>query len=63
MYEMIKQLYEELNQANLNKAREIMGALVKKGMDKKFLAEVFKTIATEKMAQAIFDEIAGALKK
>jgi len=38
-------------------------ALVKKGMDQKFLAEVFKTIATEKMAQILYDEIARSLKK
>jgi hypothetical protein len=63
MYELIKQLYDELNQGSLTKAREITTVLIKKGMDKKFLAEVMKTIATEKMAQILWDEVAGALKK
>ena len=56
MYDLIKQLYEELNQGSLTKAREIMAALIKKGMDKKFLADSFKIISTERMAQALWDE-------
>lgn len=64
MYDLIKKLYDELNQGDLNKAREIMSVLKKKGMDRNFLTTMFKTVAIEKMVEALYDEKdPGALKK
>ncbi len=59
LYDLIKQLYEEMSssQGDYKKATEIMLALIKKGVDKKFIAEAFKTIAVEKMAMVLYDEV------
>lgn len=65
MYELIKQIYDEFyrNDGSLTKAREIMNVLIKKGMDKKFLAEHFKILAAERSALILYDELVGAMKK
>jgi len=64
IYDEVKRLYEALNtDSDVKKAKEILSSLMGKGVDRDFISGVFKTLAVEKMALYLFDEVEKERKK
>jgi len=64
IYDEIKRLYEALNMdSDVKKAKEILSGLVERGVDRDFIAGAFKTLAVEKMALYLYDEVEKERKK
>jgi len=58
IYDEVKRLFDALNtDSDVKKAREILSSLIAKGIDKDFIGGAFRTLAVEKMAMALYDEV------
>jgi len=63
IYDEIKKLYDALNEGDIKHAREILGDLVNKGVNKEFIADGFRTIALRKEMEILYDEVEKNKKK
>jgi len=63
IYDQIKKLYDALNDGEVKTAREVLGSLITKGVNKQFIAEGFKTIAFTKEMEILYDEVEKNKKK
>jgi len=57
IYDEIKRLYEALSIDDITVAKHIIKTLIKHGVDKTFISKMLRTIAIEKMMEALYDEI------
>jgi len=57
IYDEIKRLYDALNEGEVKTARELLGSLISKGVNKEFIADGFKTLATSRQMEALYDEV------
>ncbi len=62
-YDQVVELYAVLADGDIKKAREIVSAMIGKGGDKAFLAEMLKTVALSKMALYLHDEATAKKEK
>jgi len=57
IYDDIKRLYEALHEGEVKTARELLGSLISKGVNKEFIADGFKTLAASRQMEALYDEV------
>jgi len=62
IYDSIKKLYDALNEGEVTTAKELLSALISKGVNKQFIADGFKTIAFTKEMEILYDEVKKAAK-
>ena len=57
IYDEIKKLYDALNEGEIKTAKELLGSLISKGVNKDFIREGFKTLAFTREMEILYDEI------
>lgn len=63
IYDEIKRLYDALNEGDIKAARELLGSLVSKGVDKDFIEDGFKTLGFMRQVEVLYDEVQKSKKK
>jgi len=63
IYDEIKRLYDALNEGDFKLAKELLGSLVSKGVDKDFIEDGFKTLGFMRQVEVLYDEVQKSKKK
>ena len=57
IYDEIKKLYDALNEGEIKTAKELLGSLISKGVNKDFIGDGFKTLGYTRQMEVLYDEV------
>lgn len=57
IYDDIKKLYDALNDGEVKTARDLLGSLISKGVNKDFIGDGFKTLGYTRQMEILYDEV------
>jgi hypothetical protein len=57
IYDEIKKLYDALNEGEIKTAKDLLGSLISKGVNKDFISDGFKTLGFTRQMEVLYDEL------